>query len=451
MSQSITYNFDPVSAAAWKQKIQVDLKGADYNKSLLTQTNEGITIKPFYHGDDFKKLEIPTHNSDVIICENIWVSFEKKANKKALDVLNRGANAIKFTCTKPFDIAILFDNLLQNTTAFHFDFKFIDVDFLLSLNDFLKNETVYFNIDCIGNYAHTGNWRKNQSQDFEQVKNIIQKYPTRNTLGIDATIYQNAGANTVQQIAYSLAHANEYLSEFGGSIAPYIQFNLAIGSNYFFEIAKLRALRYLYPLICKEYGIETTTQLFCEPSLRNKTIYDYNVNLLRTTTECMSAILGGAQTISNQPYDRLFNKTNEFGERIARNQLIILKEESYFNNAQHIANDSYYIESLTKQIAEKALAIFKEIEKSGGFLKQLKQGTIQRKIAENDKKEQEQFDTGALVLLGSNKYPNPLDQMKNTLELDPFKKKTSYKTSIVPLLEKRLAAASEKKRIQSEK
>lgn len=451
MSHSITNDFDAVSAAAWKQKIQVDLKGADYNKTLLTQTNEGITIKPFYHGDDFEKLEIPTKNSALNICENIWVSFEKKANKKAINVLKRGANSIKFTCTKPFDIEVLFVDLLKNATEFHFEFKFLDVDFLESLHNYLKNEIVYYNIDCIGDYALTGNWRKNQVKDFEQVKKIIQLNPTGNNIGINTTIYQNAGANTVQQVAYSLAHANEYLSVFGGEIAPYIQFNLAIGSNYFFEIAKLRALRYLYPLICKEYGIQTTTQLFCEPSLRNKTIYDYNVNMLRTTTECMSAILGGAQTISNQPYDRLFNKTNEFGERIARNQLIVLKEESYFNNAQHMANDSYYIESITKQIADKALLLFKEIEKSGGFINQLKQGTIQRKIAENAKKEQEQFDKGELVLLGSNKFTNPLDLMKNALELDPFKKRNIHKTSIVPIRAERLAEASEKKRINSEK
>lgn len=450
MSNSITNDFDAVSAAAWKQKIQVDLKGADYNKTLLTQTNEGITIKPFYHADDFEKLEIPFKNTEVNICEKIWLSFEKKANKKALDVLNRGADSIKFTCTKPFDYTILFNKLLQKNIEFHFDFHFFDSDFILKLSEYLEKETVFYNLDFISHLAEKGNWIKSQSHDIAQLKDIIQQRPTSNIIGVNTGIYQNAGANTVQQVAYALAHANEYLAAFGGSIAPTIQFNLAIGSNYFFEIAKLRALRYLYPLICKEYGVDTTTQLFCEPSLRNKTIYDYNVNMLRTTTECMSTILGGAQTISNLPYDHLFLKTNEFGERIARNQLVILKEESHFNNAQHIANDSYYIESITKQIATKALALFKEIEKTGGFIKQLKQGTIQRKIAESAKKEQAQFDDGTLVLLGSNKYPNPLDQMKNVIELAPFKKKQGHKTAIIPLTGIRLAEASEKTRINNE-
>lgn len=450
MSNSITNNFDAVSAAAWKQKIQVDLKGADYNKTLLTQTNEGIIIKPFYHADDFEKLEIPSQKIDVTICEKIWVSFEKKANKKALNVLNRGANALKFTCTKTFDYTLLFNNLLHKKIEFHFEFHFYDTAFILELSAYLAKEIVYYNLDFIGHLSQKGNWIKSQSQDIEQLKHLLEQRPHSNLISIDAAIYQNAGANTVQQVAYALAHANEYLSIFGSDIAPQIQFNMAIGSNYFFEIAKLRALRYLFPLICKEYGVDTTTQLFCEPSLRNKTIYDYNVNMLRTTTECMSAILGGAQTISNQPYDHLFLKTNEFGERIARNQLVILKEESHFNNGQHIANDSYYIESITKQIASKALDLFKEIENTGGFIKQLKQGTIQRKIAENANKEQTQFDDGTLVLLGSNKYPNPLDKMKAKIELAPFKKKQGHKTAIVPITGIRLAEASEKKRINTE-
>jgi len=450
MSNSITNDFDAVSAAAWKQKIQFDLKGADYNKTLLTQTNEGITIKPFYHADDFEKLEIPSKNTDLNICEKIWVSFEKKANKKALDVLNRGANAIKFTCTKPFDCALLFNNLLNKNTEFHFEFKFFDSNFFLELSNYLTKETVFYNLDIIGHVASKGTWFKSQSQDIEQLKNILQQRPTSTIISVNTDIYQNAGANTVQQVAYALAHVNEYLTTFGGEIAAYIQFNVAIGSNYFFEIAKLRALRYLFPLICKEYNIETSTQLFCEPSLRNKTIYDYNVNMLRTTTECMSAILGGAQTITNQPYDHLFLKTNEFGERIARNQLVILKEESHFNNGHHIANNSYYIESITKQIATKALVLFKEIEKTGGFIKQLKQGTIQRKISENAKKEQEQFDKGTLILLGSNKYPNPLDQMKNVMELATFKKKQGHKTTLIPITGVRLAEVSEKKRINKE-
>ena len=163
----------------------------------------------------------------------------------------------------------------------------------------------------------------------------------------------------------------------------------------------------------------------------------------------MSAILGGANTISNTTYNSLFHTPNEFGEQIAHNQLIFLKEESGFKNMQHIATDSYYIESITKQMAEKALDIFKDIEKSGGFLNQLKEGTIQRKIKENAQKEQDQFDTNELVLVGVNKYPHQFDS-KEDVKVKPFIKGNSYQTLIIPILPKRLAEKLEQKSLKDE-
>jgi len=450
MSNFITKEFEPSSAAAWKQQIQADLKGADYNETLLTHTNEGITIKPFYHLDDFEKLNIPVTNDTFKICEKIKVTSEEEVNQKAVDVIERGAEAIKFVTDATFNIEKLFKNLTAKNIAFHFEMNTLSEAFVNELADFLKNETVFFNVDIIGNLARTGNWFTSLEEDFAIIENLLKNENTKVVLGVNASVYQNAGANTVQQVAYTLAHVNEYFTRFGGEIAKRIQFNFAIGSNYFFEISKIRAFRYLLNLVLSEYDISVNANIYAEPTLRNKTLYDYNVNLLRTTTESMSAILGGANTVSNAAYDVLFHNPNEFGSRIARNQLIILKEESYFNNAQHITTDSYYIESITKQIAEKALEIFKDIEKSGGFLHQLKEGTIQRKIAENAKKEQDQFDEGKLVLLGTNKYPNELDKMKHDLEVNPFLKNNPQKTLISPILPKRLAEALEQKRLEDE-
>jgi methylmalonyl-CoA mutase len=164
----------------------------------------------------------------------------------------------------------------------------------------------------------------------------------------------------------------------------------------------------------------------------------------------MSAILGGADAISNLPYDSLYHKDNEFGDRISRNQLLILKNESYFDKVNNPADGSYYIESLTRQLAEKSLALFKDIEANGGFLKQLKEGIIKRKIQESADKEQELFDSGKEILLGTNKYPNPKDQMKNDLELFPFVKTKPRKTLIVPIIEKRLAEKAEQERLSNE-
>lgn len=450
MSRFITQEFPPVSAAAWKQKIQADIKGADYNETLLTKTNEGITIKPFYHADDFEKLNIPLSKEDFKICQKIIISDEIDANLKAIDATNKGADSLKFMAKKPFNAALLFKNLLAKNIEFHFHFEFLSEAFIDELAELLKNETVFYNIDIIGKLARTGNWHKSLNDDFKTLETIISKHPAAFILGVNADIYQNTGANAVQQVAYALAVANEYLTRFGAGIAQKIQFNFAVGNNYFFEISKIRAFKYVYNLMLSQYDTNANATVFAEPSLRNKTIYDYNVNMLRTTTESMSAILGGANTISNCAYDALFHDSNDFGDRIARNQLLILKEESYFKQAQHFATDSYYIESITKQLAEKALAVFKEIEKGGGFLTQLKEGIIQRKIKENAQKEQAQFDSGQLVLLGTNKYPNEQDRMKHDLQANPFIARNPQKTLIIPIIPVRLAEKLEQKRLKDE-
>jgi len=225
---------------------------------------------------------------------------------------------------------------------------------------------------------------------------------------------------------------------------------VSVGTNYFFEIAKLRALRLLWHTLALEYNCTTSCEIIAMPTKRNKTLYDYNTNMLRTTTECMSAILGGANSISNLPYDAIYHKDNEFGERISRNQLLILKHESYFDMVSNASDGSYYIESLTQQLAEKALSLFKDIEKNAGFLKQLKENTIQKKIKEHAKKEQDLFDDENLILLGTNKHPNEADRMKDNLELYPFVKIKPRKTLIEPIIEKRLAERLEQERLKTE-
>jgi methylmalonyl-CoA mutase len=164
----------------------------------------------------------------------------------------------------------------------------------------------------------------------------------------------------------------------------------------------------------------------------------------------MSAILGGADAVANLAYDAIYHKDNEFGDRISRNQLLVLKHESYFDKVNNPADGAYYIEALTVELAEKALELFKDIEKNGGLISQLIDGTIQRKINESAQKEQELFDSGKEVLLGTNKYPNKNDQMKNDLELYPFVKQNARKTLITPIIKKRLAEKLEQERLSQE-
>ncbi|GMN08590.1 methylmalonyl-CoA mutase subunit beta [Croceitalea sp. MTPC5] len=462
--KSLFSEFPEVSAKQWKQKIQFDLKGADYNETLLWETLEGIHIKPFYHAEDLEAIPTfplpPNHSWQ--IGQSIYVANEVSANKKALDVLSRGATSLLFVVAKTkISWKSLFKGIALSSTPIYLKFEFLDPIPVTNLMNYVGTEPcgIFLNIDFIGHLAATGNWYHHKDKDYQywnEILTICQKNRGISVSGIGISLYQNSGATIVQQLAYALAQANEYLNSMAeqGAVEikanPLMVFNVAIGSNYFFEIAKLKALRWLWRSLVVEYGIDSDCHIVAHPTKRNKTIYDYNVNMLRTTSECMAAVLGGANMVHNIPYDSLYHKDNEFGERISRNQLLLLKEESYFNEALHAAEGTYYIEALTKQLAEKALELFKQIEASGGFLKQLEQGTIQKKIKESAAKEQGKFDTAELVLVGTNAYQNPQDKMKADLELYPFLKREKRKTGIAPILEKRLAETLEQKRLQDE-
>jgi methylmalonyl-CoA mutase len=454
MATNLFDDFNPISSKQWKQKIQFELKGADYNETLVWNSPEDIQVKPFYHKDEFTKaFPVSTKATNFRICQNIFVYDVEKSIERALDSLSRGADSLRFTIeNESIDITNLLEQLPLEKVTVYFNLGFISIDFVKKIDAFAKknNTAIFCNLDPIGQLAKDGNWFTTKEKSNFDTLNLLSAAATSVSLiSINTALYQNAGANMVQQIAYSLGQANEYFNRIEVINRP-IVFEVAVGTNYFFEIAKLRALRLLFNLIAKEYNHNLDCNIIVSPTKRNKTLYDYNVNMLRTTTECMSAIIGGADAIANLPYDALYHKDNEFGDRIARNQLLILKNESYFDKVNNPADGSYYIENLTNQLAEKALALFKDIEANGGFLKQLNDGIIKRKIQESADTAQELFDSGKEILLGTNKHPNKQDKMKHDLELFPFVKVKPRKTLITPIIEKRLAEKIEQERLNLE-
>ena len=454
MATNLFDDFNPVSSKEWKQKIQFELNGADYNETLIWNSPEDIKVKPFYHKDEFTKAyPVSTKATEFKICQNIFVYDVQKSIERALDSINRGAESLRFTIENDtIDIEKLLAKLPLEKVTLYFNLTFLSIDFVKKIEIIAKekNATIFCNLDPIGQLAKDGNWFITKEKNNFETLNLLSKEETATSIiSINSALYQNAGANMVQQIAYSLAHANEYFNKIAILNQP-IVFEVAVGTNYFFEIAKLRALRLLFNIIAKEYNHNLDCNIIVSPTKRNKTLYDYNVNMLRTTTECMSAILGGANAIANLPYDALYHKDNEFGDRSARNQLLILKHESYFDKVNNPADGSYYIENITNQLAEKSLALFKDIEANGGFLKQLNDGLIKRKIQESADKEQELFDAGKEILLGTNKYPNKDDRMKHDLELFPFVKQNPRKTLITPIIEKRLSEKIEQERLDKE-
>ncbi len=454
MANNLFNEFEPVSTKQWKQQIQFELKGADYNETLIWNSPEDIKVKPFYHNDEFDgALPSNTQATKFRICQNIFVHDIEKSILRANESITRGAESIRFSIEdEKTNVIKLLNSIPLDKISIYFHLTFLSIDFVKKIEAVAKDKkaTIYCNLDPIGQLAKDGNWFTTSEKDNFETLNLLSNSVTNSSvLSIDGGLYQNAGANMVQQIAYSLAHANEYLNRISTINQP-IVFEISVGTNYFFEIAKLRALRLLFNLIAKEYNPDLKCHLLVSPTKRNKTLYDYNVNLLRTTTESMSAILGGADAVANLPYDALYHKDNEFGDRIARNQLLVLKHESYFDKVNNPSDGSYYIENLTQQLAEKSLVLFKDNEANGGFLKQLSDGIIKRKIQESADAAQELFDSGKEVLLGTNKYPNKDDRMKQDLELFPFVKMKPRKTLITPIIERRLAEKLEQERLDKE-
>ena len=454
MSNKLFQDFDPVSSKQWKQQIQFELKGLDYNDTLVWESPEGIKVKPFYHKDEnLKTASINTKASEFKIVQNIFVFDVEKSIKKANDSVARGVESICFTIeNEEIDYTKLLSEIDLVKIPVYLKLKFLSSNFIKKINQIAlsKNAVIHIQVDPIHQLITDGNWFESPEKDnFEVLNSVSNECKNISFININTTIYQNAGANMVQQLAYTLTHINEYFNQIKIINQP-ITIEVSVGTNYFFEIAKIRALRLLFNTLATEYNHDLDCHIIATPTKRNKTLYDYNTNMLRTTTECMSAILGGANAISNLAYDAIYHKDNEFGDRISRNQLLVLKHESYFDIVNNPADGTYYIESLTTQLAEKALTLFKEIEANGGLIKQLKEGNIQRKIQESAQKEQDLFDSGNEVLLGTNKYPNKNDKMKSDLELFPFVKIKPRKTLITPVIEKRLAEKIEQERLLNE-
>ncbi len=452
--KNLFQDFEPVTSKQWKQQIQFELKGLDYNETLVWESPEGIKVKPFYHRDeDQKTISINTKASPFKIVQNIFVFDVEKSIKKTNNSIARGAESIRFTIeNEEIDSVKLLSEIDLVKIPVYLNLKFLSTDFLKKINQIAlsQNAIIHIQVDPIHQLLTDGNWFETVEKDnFDVLNSVSNQCKNISFININGSTYQNAGANMVQQLAYILAHTNEYFNQITTIQQP-ITIEVSVGTNYFFEIAKIRALRLLFNTLAAEYNHSLDCHIIVTPTKRNKTLYDYNTNMLRTTTECMSAVLGEANAISNLAYDAIYHKDNEFGDRISRNQLLVLKHESYFDVVNNPADGTYYIESITSQLAEKGLSLFKEIEANGGLIKQLKEGNIQKKIQESAQKEQDLFDSGKEVLLGTNKYPNKNDKMKNDLELFPFVKVKPRKTLITPIIEKRLAEKMEQERLSLE-
>jgi len=430
-NKSLFSEFSPVSKQDWMKKVTIDLKGEDFNRKLVWKNLSKIDIQPFYNVEDNKEyLKNTGENSQSLInYRNIVVSTSESGNQLALKAVEEGMNGLLFEITDNISAAKLLDGIDLNKITVSFILKSNEIAFAKDFFAFLKENKVnaknlkgYFDTKIISNYVTTGNLNAKSTDNVVELIKLAKDYPNFKAITISGSEYLDSGANQVQEIAYtlnSLVFIIEKLTEKGIEIQTIfnnLNFKLAIGSEYFVEIGKFRAFNNLLTEVANKYGIaEFSKTLTAKTSIWSKSITDAHTNLLRATTEAMSAILGNVDGILIDAYDKEFNNPSDFSSRIAGNISTILKEESYFGKVSNPVDGSYYIEEVTIKIAEKALELFKEIEIKGGFYTAFESEIIQQQIAEIRQEKIKLISQRRLPMVGVNKYPNLMETVDSKL------------------------------------
>ena len=485
MEEKLFTDFPPVSTDKWKQKIMKDLKGTDYDK-LIWRTDEGFVVQPFYRREDLEQIPhrdvLPGNFPFVrgnkakgnrwLVRQDIIVGDVEKTNARLLDIQLKGADSfgIIYEDGQVPDINEM-DQLLKNIRAdiIELNFSCDDPKAILQTTNLLISK---YNRDpdkikgslefCpLSRFSTTGNFYISEEADFQTMSKLFDAGSLLSgfqLITVDGTIFRNAGTGIVSELAFSLAMASDYLTfltENGHDIdvvAPRIRFHFAVGSDYFMEIAKIRAARFLWAKIVNAYGVShadnTRTFIHASNTSWNKTLYDPYVNMLRATTESMSAILGGVDSLSVLPFDKLYKTAAGFSERIARNQQLILKNESFFDKVADPASGSYYIEELTTKLIKSAWDLFLQVDEKGGYLKAFKQGFIQQKVSDETEKKKHAIALQKISLLGTNRYPNITEHIDPATVNPPVKPVGENKLEL--LIPSRGAEAFEEVRLKTD-
>jgi methylmalonyl-CoA mutase len=480
--------FSAPTTQEWLDKIQVDLKGADFQKRLVWKTNEGFSVQPFYRREDVEKLQTPNampgefpfvrgnkkDNNLWYVRQEIEASNAKAANAKALDVLNKGIDSLSFRI--PGD-AVSADFIEQLLDGIYCDV--VEVNF-----NTCKRHSVELAQILVAYFEKKGYDKEKVvgSIDWDPIEKIVvdgknvqpilkfapalidtfKEYPNFRCISVNSVSLNNSGAYIVQELGYALAWGNEYLQQLVDAgveptlAASKIKFNMGISENYFMEIAKFRAARMLWAQIVKQY--EPKCDCACKMCVNaittsyNMTIYDAYVNMLRSQTETMSAAISGVHSIVVTPFDAVYETPNDFSERIARNQQLLLKEECHFDKVVDPASGSYYIEELTTSLAAEGWKIFLKVEEEGGFLAAALAGTIQDDINATNEKRHLHAAQRREFILGTNQFPNFTEKSEGKQPIDGCEDSCGHEAgSIKSINATRLAADFENLRLATEK
>jgi len=449
--------FPPVTTHEWEEKIKTDLKGVDYGKKLIWKTDEGFDVKPYYRSENLQGLEylqsIPGEpffvrgnkkiNNNWMIRQDIPVMDVEEANRIALDAVQKGADSLNLCA---FEIT---NRKQMNRLLSNIDLSKTDINFMSSRSypltlELLIYEVTHrkieaekisgsFNFDPISYLLLHGDFYISKENNFEEavylLKTVEKKLPNFKVVTINGHNFPEAGSTIVQELAFSLSSANEYFFELTSkgipidTVARNFILSLGIGSDYFLEIAKMRAVRLLWAKIVEQYHPKQkeSLQIFIHSKtvLRNKAIFDPYVNLLRSTTEGMAAAIGNSDSISISPFDLAFSEPDDFSVRIARNQQLILKEEAYLDKVIDASAGSYYIENLTHALVVHAWELFLKTEEKGGFIECIKAGFIQDEIEASRRKKETDIALRKTVMIGINQYPNLKESVLDKVGTQP--------------------------------
>lgn len=411
-------DFKEVSKSEWEAKITKDLKGKDFEETLLWKTQEGINVYPHFHKEDLNNI-----NKEVVDAKNrtnewlIRQDFKSVGNKSILLAIMNGVNSIGINPKSSNELNKLLKEIkleflecsLTNqysieALSYYIEFASTNVSEKYKLNG-------TFEWDPIGTYSTEGKWLS-EINDIQKALDISEKYENLRILNISGDIYSNAGGNAIQDLAFTLAHLNQYIELAKENnidtekLMVKTQVTLAVGANYFFEMAKIKAFKSCLETILNAYQISSRPKLHCKPANINQAVYDRHNNLLRNTTQAMSAIIAGCDSLSIPCFDDNNNEENDFALRIARNIQLLLKEESYLDKVNDPAAGSYYIENITKEISEKSWELFQKVEGNGGYLASLKNDFVQNELKGSREKLIKDFESEDLIILGVNRYPN---------------------------------------------
>lgn len=471
----------------WLDKIQVDLKGADFNKRLVWKTNEGFNVQPFYRKEDVERLQTPEAmpgefpfvrgnkklDNEWYVRQNITADSAAEANKKALDVLNKGVNSLGFhICGSQLSreyVETLLEGIHCDCVELNFTTcKRHSVELAEMLVDIFEKrgydkENIVASIDWDPMEKMLGGKDVEGVLQFAKpLVEAVKDYPHFRVIAVNTVALSNAGAYIVQELGYALAWGAEYLQmlvDAGVDVtlaARKIKFNMGISENYFMEIAKFRAARLLWAEIVKEYNpsCDCACKMIvnAETTRYNMTLFDAYVNMLRSQTETMSAALAGVHSIVVTPFDAAYETPNEFSDRIARNQQLLLKEECHFDTVVDPSAGSYYIEELTSSLAKEAWKIFLNVEEQGGFLAAVKAGTVQDDINATNEKRHLHAAQRREFILGTNQFPNFIETSEGKTPLaSECKGKCGEEGALKSIKATRLAADFENLRLATEK